>query len=127
MAIVHANAAKQAATDAITALVNVGGAGRIDICDGATVLAAITFEVDAFGDAAATGIATLDIGAGKSAVAGADGTADGFKVYSGTPALIFSGSAGLAGASPDLVLDNTSILTGQTVSITSFTYNASAS
>ena len=125
MAITHEQAAKQAATNAVTALVNVGGAGRIDICDAAAVLAAITLEVDAFGDAAATGIATLDIGAGKSAVAGADGTADNFKVYSGTPALIFGGSVGLAAA--DLILNNTSILTGQTVAITSFTYNASAS
>jgi len=125
MAITHSEAAKKASTDAITALVNAGdAAGYFTICDGASVLATITFSDPAFGAADADGVATADTTPALSAAAGAAGDADNFKVYDSDDTLIFSGTITATGGGGDMTLDNVSIASGQTVTISSFTYDA---
>jgi hypothetical protein len=47
----------------------------------------------------------------------ASGTASWFRVVDKDGTAVIDGSAGLSGASPDLVLDNTSIATGQEVKL----------
>lgn len=130
------NAAAIAAVDAITALINAGGAGDLVIYGGSvpadadaalgspTTLATITLETTAFGAAAdTTGEATanLALGSGKSATAtggGAGTTATFFRVFSGAGTVIYQGTVGTVSGASDLVLTNTTIATGDTVSIT---------
>jgi hypothetical protein len=53
----------------------------------------------------------------------ATGTASYFRVFaSNGTTVIMDGNVGLAGATPDLVLDNTTITSGAEVDITSFSY-----
>lgn len=134
---VISGAAAVAACDAVVDLVDVGGAGTINIytvgsgkpadpdvaITDQVLLASITCEATAFGAAADTGTsgqATLALGAGKSATAGNTGTAAWFRISSGGGAGIIDGTCGTADA--DMILDNTSINSGQTVSISSLTY-----
>jgi hypothetical protein len=123
MAISHSQAAKQAATDAVVDLVDGGaGAGYITICASASVLVTLTCNDPAFGAADANGTATLDVDPAISAAASGTGTADNFKVYDSANTLIFSGTVGTSGT--DMTVDNTSINSGQTVTLTSFTYDS---
>ena len=131
------NVAAIAACDAIVDLIDAHAtlAGLVEIRTGAqpasadaaatgTILASITFNDPAFGaaaDAAPGGRATADVTpALQDTSANASGTAGWFRAYQGggTPAVI-DGEVGTAGA--DMNLDNTSINTGQTVSIKSWT------
>jgi len=125
MAITHSQAAKQAATDAVVDLVDGGaGAGYFTICDGATVLVTIPFSDPAFGAADADGVATADTTPALSAAAGDSGDADNFKVYDSNDALIFSGTITATGGGVDMTLDNVSIASGKTLTISSFTYDS---
>lgn len=123
MAITHSQAAKQAATDAVVDLVDAGtGAGYITICDSTSVLVTLTCNDPAFGAADANGTATLDVDPAITNTASGTGTADNFKVYDSDATLIFSGTVGTSGT--DMTVDNTSINSGQTVTLTSFTYDS---
>lgn len=63
---------------------------------------------------------TITLSAVTSAVAVATGTADFFRIFkSDGTTVVMDGSVGTTGT--DMILDNTSIATGQTVSITSGT------
>lgn len=125
MAITHSQAAKQAATNAVVDLIDAGsGAGYFTICDGATVLVTIAFNDPAFGNADADGVASADTDPALSDTAGDTGDADGFKVYDSDDNLIFSGTVTATGGGGDMTLDNVSIASGQTVTITSFTYDS---
>jgi len=63
---------------------------------------------------------TITLSAVTSAVAVATGTADFFRIFkSDGTTVVMDGSVGTSGT--DMILDNTSIATGQTVSITSGT------
>lgn len=103
--------------DARLALLNVGGAGRIDVMDGSKpndVSVAITSQnvlgspslsanafagaIDANPNAQATANEII------SAAAGNEGTATWFRAYDGNGLAIIDGTAGLVGASPELVL-----------------------
>jgi len=121
----HAQAAKQAATDAVTALLD---GGSLEILDGVTVLAVLPLSATAFGAADSNGLATANaITADDSA--DASGTADGWQAKNSGGTVVMSGDA-RATADPDngeeLVLDNTAIAAGQRVSISSWTYKALA-
>lgn len=127
MPITHAQAAKQAATNAVVDLVDVGAGanGTLEILDGAAVLVACPMSEPAFGAAAADGTATAN--AITATAATGAGTADGWQVKDEDGNVIFSGAA-RASADADngeeLVLDNTNIAIGQTVTVSSFTYKA---
>ncbi len=122
MAITKSNAAKQAATDAVVDLVDGGaGAGKLVIKDGSTTLSTHTMSDPAFGDSATSGTATAS--AIGDATASATGTADNFDITDSDDTVVFSGSVTATSGGGDLELDNTSITSGQTVAISSFTYN----
>jgi hypothetical protein len=122
-----ANIGANAAADAACALCN---GGFLDIYDGAqpatadtalsgqTLLASLALNATAFA-ASVAGVATAN--AISSAVAGATSTATWFRVYkSNHTSVVFDGSVGTSGA--DLNLLSTSIVSGQTVTVTAFTY-----
>lgn len=132
MAYKLANAAQQASADAVTALLNTGGAGNLKIYSGSqpadadtapsgTLLATIALAADAFGDANSSGVSTM-ASAPRSGTGAAAGTAGCFTAESGAGTKVWSGTVTATGGGGDLTLDNISIAVGQAVSITSLTY-----
>jgi hypothetical protein len=117
--------ARNAALDAITALLNAGGAGTLDIRTGAqptdpataatgTLLATLTLSATAFAAASSQSSA---LNAVTSATAAATGTAGWFRLKNNAGTGIIDGTVGTSGA--ELNLSSTSIVSGGTVSITS--------
>lgn len=129
------NAAAIAACDAIVDLIDGGaGAGVVQIRSGTqpadpdttatgTLLASITLNDPAFGaaaDAAPGGQATADVSpAIEDTSADATGTATWFRVLDSDSNAILDGEVGTSGA--DMNLNTTSIVSGSTVTITSWT------
>lgn len=127
-----ADAAKNAAADAVAALCNggklriydsTGGTGQPADPDSAVgsqvLLAELTFGNPAFG-AAVAGVATANAITGD-ATADATGTATWFRVVkSDGTTKVFDGSVGTA--TSNLVLNTVSIVAGATVNVTSLTY-----
>jgi hypothetical protein len=125
-----ATATRNAAANAVTALVDAGpGAGTVNIRTGAqpatandpetgTLLATFTLADPAFG-AAVAGVATLDATPVLSTVGLAAGTAGWFRMFDSTGATVLDGSVSTAGA--QLNLNTTTISIGLTVEITSGT------
>lgn len=124
----RANAAVNAAADAVTVLLN---SGKLRIYDGTqpstadtaittqTLLAELTFNSTAFG-AASGGVATANSITADSS-ANATGTASWFRaVKSDGTTPVFDGSVGTSSA--DLVLNSVAISSGAQVSVTAFTY-----
>lgn len=118
----HSTTARNAAADAVVALLN---GGTLEVIDGSTVLAILTFAATAFG-AADDGTATAAaIGAEDAALAA--GTADAWRAKDSSGTVVMAGTARKStdeDAGEELVLENTSIEVGQQVSVTSFTYTA---
>jgi hypothetical protein len=114
---------------ALDSAMNVANSGNLEIYSGTqpatpdtalsgnTLLATLPLSATAFGAASA---GTKTANAITSGTAGATGTATFFRVYKsdGTTAVI-DGSVGTSGA--DLNLNTTSIVSGATVSVTSWT------
>lgn len=84
-----------------------------------TLLATFTLDATAAFGASSSGVATLDVSPAISAVAAATGTAGWFRAADSTDANRIDGSVGQG--SGDLSLDNTSITSGQTVNLVSWT------
>lgn len=124
MALTHSDAAKQAATDAVVDLFD-GGAGNPEghliIRDSTTVLATLLLSDPSFGAAATSGIATANAIADDTSAA-ASGDADNFQIVDKASVLILSGSITLVAGGGDIEMDNINITIGQTVSMTSLTY-----
>ena len=124
-------AARNAACDAIVDLVDGGtGAGTIEIrtgsppatpatADSGTLLGTLTFSDPAFGSAS-TGVATAAAIASDTN-ADASGDAGHFRVKDSSGTVIFQGTAGNSGDTPDLVFNNKAIVSGGTIAITSMT------
>jgi hypothetical protein len=129
MAITLSTAARNAACDAIVDLVD-GGTGTATLVIGTTGMASelATFDLQdpAFG-AAATGTATLAGTTITDASADNTGTAAEFQVQDQDGTVIFSGSVTATGGGGDVTIDNTSIVSGQTVNLTAFTFTVPAS
>jgi hypothetical protein len=128
--LVISTAARQAALDAVTAKINVGGAGSLAIYSGTqpaspdtaistqTLLVSCAFSATSFGATNSSGVATANAIAQGSPVA--SGTAAWFRIYAGNGTTgVIDGTVGVSGA--DLNLGSTTISTGVPVSITSFT------
>lgn len=126
---------KNAAVDAAVDLVDVGtlnpeGRFRIyqgtqpaspsDAPTGSTLLVEILLANPAFGSAS-NGQASL-AGVPRSATASATGTAQWFRIVDRDGNGLMDGAVTAVGGGGELEIDNTSINSGQTVEITSFTY-----
>ena len=128
MAIKYDTTTRNAMLDALIA--RVGTSGLLRIYNGTrpadpgtaittqTMLVELTCNATAFAPAASGGVLTAN--AISNGTAAATGTASWFRLFqsNGTTA-IMDGDVATSGA--DLNLNNTSIATGQTVSVTSFT------
>lgn len=129
-------AAQNAAADAVTALVNVGGTGSLRLYSGTapadantalsgnTLLANLAMSATAFGSAS-SGVATANTITADSS-ADNTGTATFFRVLAGNgTTVVIQGSVGTSSA--DLVLVTTSIVATQPVSVSSLTYTQAGS
>ena len=127
MAIKFDTATRNAEMDAVTT--RVGTSARLRVYNGTrpanpgtaittqTMLVELTCNATAFAPAASGGVLTAN--AISNGTAAANGTASWFRLFqsNGTTAII-DGDVGTSGS--DLNLNNTSIATSQTVSVTSF-------
>lgn len=129
MAIQLSAAVRNARLDAIESAIGVSavlkirsGAAPADVAtaDSGTVLAALTLPSDWM--AAASAGTKAKSGTWQDASADATGTAAHFRIYAsdGTTAHL-QGTVTATGGGGDLTLDNVSIASGQSVTITSFT------
>ena len=134
MALKYSTTLRNAQLDAITTAV--GTSGILRIYSGTrpanvaaaitgTLLAELVCNASAFAAAASGGVLTANAISNDSS-ANASGTASHYRLFrsDGTTAVI-DGDVSTSGA--DLNLDNTSITTGQVVSVTSFTITAANS
>lgn len=131
-AIKLTNATKSAACDAVVDRIDAGtGAGTIEIrsgsqptnaddADAGTLLATLTFTDPAFG-ACSNGVGTASSITSDSS-ADATGTAGYFAVKDSSGTKVFTGTITATGGGGDMTLVTTSIVSGQPVQITSFTY-----
>lgn len=128
MAVTHATATRNALADQVDAQVNAGTmelTGDVIITTGGatpTTLVTIDTQDPAFGVAAGGDIVMA--GLPLSASASATGTAAEFEVRNRDNAQVFKGSVTATAGGGDMELDNTSITSGQTVQIDTFTYSA---
>jgi hypothetical protein len=122
MAVTLSSASRSAACDAVVDKCDQGtGAGKLKIrTSGAALLVSIPLSDPAFG-AASTGVATAN-GLPLSAAASGSGTADNAEVTDSDDTVLWSGTLAAMG----LTLDNTSIASGQTVTISSWTHTQPA-
>jgi hypothetical protein len=130
-----ANAAAKAAADAVVALLDGGtGAGYIEIRTGSqpasvgtaasgTLLGTLPLSDPAFGAAttASPAVATADT-ITDDTTADASGTAGWFRAYDGDDTAIIDGDITTTGVGTgDMLLDDTAIVAGGTISITAWT------
>jgi hypothetical protein len=133
MATKITQAAAKAACDAVVDLLDVGGAGYIEIRTGSqpatantaasgTLLATLPLSATAFG-AATTASPSVATAAAITSDTSADatGTAGWFRAYSGGGTAIIDGSVTATGGGGDMTLDSTSIVASGTVAVTSWT------
>ena len=129
MAVQLSTSVRNARLDAIETTIGTGavlkirtGSAPADVAtaDSGTVLATLTLPSDWL--AAASGGTKAKSGTWEDTSADDTGTAAHFRIYAsdGTTAHI-QGSVTATGGGGDLTLDNTSIASGQTITITSFT------
>lgn len=130
MAVQFSTTARNAALDALET--TIGTAPTMEIRTGAvpancasadsgSVLATIVFPSDWM--AAASGGAKGLSGTWQDSAADATGTAGHFRIKQGATCHI-QGTITVTGGGGDMTLDNTSIASGQTVTVTSFTVTA---
>ena len=125
MALTLPTNVRNAACDAIVDLVDVSGPGKLEIGTTSMAVTLVTnvMAATAFG-AAATGVATA--AAIVDGTAGATGTAAECRFRDGADADVITGMT-VGSGSGDLDLSSTSITSGDTVSISSFTVTVPAS
>ena len=124
MAVTHPTDVRNDIADLVVDKIDAGGAGTIQFQDGSqsdSDIATLTFSATAFGGAA-NGIAT--------AAAITDdtdcnaGTVSKFTVFSGAGDSCLTGSVTATGGGGDIILSSTAIGQGDTISISSLTYEA---
>ena len=124
MAVTHPTDVRNDIADLVVDKIDAGGAGTIQFQDGSqgdSDIATLTFSATAFGGAA-NGIAT--------AAAITDdtdcnaGTVSKFTIFSGAGDSCFTGSVTATGGGGDIILSSTAIGQGDTISISSLTYEA---
>ena len=129
MAITLSTGSRNAACDAITALVDVSGPGTIEIKTAASTVAGtseaatLTFPATAFG-AAVTGVCTAGTIVDDTSAAG--GTAGFYAVFDGLGAAVWQGTVTATSGGGDLELSSVVIGATDTVTISSFTITVPA-
>lgn len=123
------SAARNAACDAVTALLNAGGAGKIKIYSGtvpadvnaslgsAVLLATLTFSSTAFA-AAVAGVATANAITSDTSAA-ASGTGSFYRITNNAGTAVAQGTVGTSGS--DMNFDNTVFVATGTVALSSMT------
>jgi hypothetical protein len=100
------------------------GTGLLKLYDGAVQVAEVVLKNPAFGAATTANPAVATADPPDAVVAIGDGPAvDGYKVTNAAGTVLWTGDVTLVGAGGSLTLDNTNVLTGQTVTIVSFTHS----
>ena len=126
MALTHVTALRNAIADAVDNYLNTTGStdagGDLVIKDAAVILSTHAFANPAFG-AASSGVITL-ASVPIDASAGNTGTADAFAIRDRDNADAITGTVTATSGGGDIEVTNTSITSGQTVSLTSLTYTA---
>lgn len=131
----YSNLGARAALDALTALLNAGGAGHIKIftgsapatvetADSGTLLSTLGLSATAFGASTDNGDGSAKATAAaitSDTNAAATNTAGYFRAYSGAGTCIIQGTVGTSAA--DMILNTTAIVAGSTVTISSWTIN----
>ena len=124
MAVTHPTDVRNDIADLVVDKIDAGGAGTIQFQDGSqsdSDIATLTFSATAFGGAA-NGIATaaaITDDTDCNAV-----TVSKFTVFSGAGDSCFTGSVTATGGGGDIILSSTAIGQGDTISISSLTYEA---
>lgn len=125
-------ATASAACDAIVDRLDIGGAGTVKVYDGTqpanadtavstqNILCEFTLANPAFG-AASNGAASMAGGTKTDSSANNTGTATWFRAFNGAGTVIIDGSVAATGGTADMIIDNTSIASGQTVNLTAWT------
>ena len=130
MALTLSTAARNAACNAVVDLPDAGSTvaqGYVKIqTSGDSDLVQIDFNTPPAFGAASTGAATIN-GTPLSGTASGTGTAAKFRVYDRDNAEVWQGTVTATSGGGDIELDNTSINSGQTVNITSWTHTQPAS
>jgi hypothetical protein len=124
MAVTHPTDVRNGIADLVVDLIDAGGAGTIVFQDGSSSdsdVATLTFSATAFG-AAANGIATADAITDDTDCN--TGDVSKFTVFSGAGDSCFTGSVTTSGSGGDIILSSTAIGNGDTISISSLTYEA---
>lgn len=121
-------AARNAAVAAIASLINTGGAGSLKLYTGSqplnpdttasgTLLATFTLNNPAF-SSPTSGTIDMILSPALNATAGANGTAGYVRILNGSGAAVYDGSVGPASVgTADFLLNSTSIVTGQVITI----------
>lgn len=125
MAVTHPTASRNALADAHDDYVNTGaGTAVLRLLDGTNTLGDFSLSDPAFG-AAASGTITL-ASTPISATATGTGTCDGYQLINKDGNIAHAGSVTITSGGGDIEIDNTSIISGQGLSLASFTYSAPA-
>jgi len=121
MALTHSTAARNAAADSVVDLLDVGGVGSLVIGNAAMaqVLATLPLGNPAFGDAAA-GVATANAIA-DGTVSNSD-TAAAFELRNNAGTKVIGGTVTATGGGGDITFDSVIFTAGQTIQISSLTY-----
>lgn len=129
MSVTHGTATRTALADAAVDRVDLGsgtatGSIKLYAADD-TLLCTINFANPAFGPANGSGVAAglgVPLSGVAPSIASGPKNATKFDAVNRDGAAVFSGSVGTSAA--DLILDNVSINTGQTVTVTAISYTA---
>lgn len=125
MALTHVTAVRNTLADAIDDAVNAGaGAGTLEFqTSGDVEVATLTFSDPAFG-AASSG--TITAGTITDDTNATGGTVSKFRIFDSSSTEVLSGTVTATGGGGDIELSSVSVGAGDTVSLTSLTYTASA-
>lgn len=125
MALTHVTAVRNTLADAIDDAVNAGaGAGTLEFqTSGDAEVATLTFSDPAFG-AASSG--TITAGTITDDTNATGGTVSKFRIFDSNSTEVLSGTVTATGGGGDIELSSVSVGAGDTVSLTSLTYTASA-
>lgn len=124
MAVTHPTDVRNGVADFVTNLIDAGGGGTLVFQDGGVAdsdVATLSFSVTAFGDALA-GVATANVITDDTNCNA--GNVTKFTVFSGAGDSCFTGVVTATGGGGDIILSSTAIGSGDTISVSSLTYEA---